>query len=101
MVDGDATATEPSSLAKLARQDSGEEVFAMKALEEQLRHLLDENARLKHELDSRGEDDIMTQQLLQQLQLAMADKSKINKEKDQLIRANCDLRALLEYLSGE
>lgn len=71
------------------------------ALEDQFQQLLLENARLKSELDSRGGDDIMTQQLLQQLQVAMADKSKINKEKDELVRENGDLRTLLAYLSGE
>lgn len=71
------------------------------ALENQFQQLLLENARLKDELDSRGGDDIMTQQLLQQLQAAMADKSKINKEKDELVRENGDLRTLLAYLSGE
>lgn len=99
--DVDANGTKTCSMAKMAHEDMGNDTLAMKALAEQLQELSDENARLRCELDSRGEDDIMTQQLLKQLQAAMADKSKINKEKDQLIRENCDLRTLLDYLSSD
>lgn len=70
-------------------------------LEQQVRQVLLENARLKNELESRSGDDVMTQQLLHQLQTAMADKSKIIQENDELARENCDLRMLLAYCAGE
>lgn len=98
----DANACENSSVARVG--DAHCSVIGsdgVTALEHQFQQLLSENARLKDEVDSKGGDDIMTQQLLQQLQNAMADKSKISKEKDELIRENCDLRTLLAYLAGE
>eukprot|EP00892_Ulva_mutabilis_P010551 jgi/Ulvmu1/7869/UM004_0100.1 len=70
-------------------------------LQQKVQEVLLENARLKEELAGRGGDDVMTQQLLHQLQAAMADKSKVVQENDELARENCDLRMLLAYWAGE